>query len=293
MDMTGFQERVSPRQEVDWVAPPKIEIIAHRGASSLAPENTLSAIRLAWQQGCDAVEVDVHLSRDRQIMAIHDPSTRRTAGRSWRIAETSAARLRTLDVGHYKGATFTGERIPFLKDVLAGLPPRKRLFIDVKCGDEIVPVLTQAINVSGKMKQVVVIAFDLELLSVFKQSMPEVPAFWLRDTWLGRPHRASLVQHAYDAGVDGLDVHWSGVTAGFVRAVREAKLDLCVWTVDRLPTARRLVRMGIRALTTNDPGLYQSRFWIDERYMTAHESFEAVMMKTAKTKDAVPQTSIN
>src|ERR1041385_7430828 len=83
-------------------AKPTMQIIAHRGASHEAPENTLSAIRLAWQQKADAAEVDVQLSGDGRLVVIHDASTRRTGGRARRVGEQTLAQLRGLDVGRWK-----------------------------------------------------------------------------------------------------------------------------------------------------------------------------------------------
>src|SRR5947208_878460 len=99
-----------------------LEIIAHRGASWEAPENTLSAVQLAWQQGADAVEADFRLSRDRQIVATHDDSTLRITGVDLRVHESSLAELRALDFGRWKAAQFEGERIPTLAELLATVP---------------------------------------------------------------------------------------------------------------------------------------------------------------------------
>ena len=77
-------------------------LVAHRGASFLAPENTVASAQLAWELGADAVEVDVYLSKDGVIMVNHDKDTKRTGGESWVIAETESVQLRKLEVGSYK-----------------------------------------------------------------------------------------------------------------------------------------------------------------------------------------------
>src|SRR4051794_3938882 len=101
----------------------RVEVIAHRGASHDAPENTLAAIKLAWQQEADAAEFDLHLSRDGKLVVIHDADTRRVAGVDKRVAEQTLAELRRLDVGAWKGPRFAGERIATLEEVLATVPP--------------------------------------------------------------------------------------------------------------------------------------------------------------------------
>jgi glycerophosphoryl diester phosphodiesterase len=86
-----------------------LEIIAHRGASFDAPENTLASVHLAWQQHADAVEIDCRLSADGQIVVIHDAHTGRVAGRSLGIAETPYDQLRQLDCGRWKGPQWAGQ----------------------------------------------------------------------------------------------------------------------------------------------------------------------------------------
>src|SRR5690554_1092376 len=94
--------------------------IAHRGASYLAPENTVAAANLAWELGADAVEVDVYLASDNQVVVIHDKDTKRTAGGSNNmvIRNTPSLVLRNLDVGRWKGEKYTGEKIPFLSEII-------------------------------------------------------------------------------------------------------------------------------------------------------------------------------
>ena len=120
-----------------------VEIIAHRGSSFLAPENTRAAASLAWQEGADAVEGDFRLSRDGQIVCIHDDTLKRTAGVDRRVSELSLDELRQLDVGSWKAPQFTGERIATLDEMLATVPPGKRFYVEVKCGAEIVPELAR------------------------------------------------------------------------------------------------------------------------------------------------------
>src|ERR1043166_6151700 len=95
-----------------------MEIIAHRGASHEAPENTLAAVQLAWEQGADAVEIDVHQSRDEHIIVIHDAHTRKTAGVMRRVRSQTLEEPTALDVGRWKHRRWAGQRIPTLAQVL-------------------------------------------------------------------------------------------------------------------------------------------------------------------------------
>jgi glycerophosphoryl diester phosphodiesterase len=234
-----------------------VEIIAHRGASYLAPENTLAAVTLGWEQGAD-VEVDVHLSKDNRIVVIHDASTKRTAEIDLKVKETSSQELSALDVGRFKAEEFAGERIPFLAEVIETVPPAQKLYVEIKCGKEILPLLRPLIVESGKMAQIVIIGFDLETVAASKRLM-DVPTYWLKGTekiketeeWI--PHDPNLVQRVREKGLDGLDVHYAGVTGEFARAVKASGLKFYVWTVDDPDEAIRLVRLGVDGITTNRP----------------------------------------
>src|SRR5439155_19827959 len=104
---------------------PKVEIIAHRGASWDAPENTVAAINLAWKQKADASEFDVFLSKDGKIIVIHDKDTKRVAGVDKQVIDQTFDELRQLDVGKWKGPNFAGEKIPTLAEMLATVPKGK------------------------------------------------------------------------------------------------------------------------------------------------------------------------
>ncbi len=240
-----------------------LEIIAHRGASYIAPENTMASVMLGWEKGAD-VEVDVYLSSDNRIVVIHDGSTKRTAVTDVNVAETTSEKLRELDVGSFKAEEFTGEQIPFLADIVETIPAKRKLYVEIKYGKEILPFLHKLIVESGKMSRIVIIGFDLETVTASKQLI-DVPTYWLKGTrkdketeeWI--PHDPQLVQTARDRGLDGLDVHYAGVTKEFVDAAEASGQKLYVWTVDDPQEAVRLAELGVAGITTNRPG------WLAER----------------------------
>ncbi len=235
------------------------EVIAHRGASYDAPENTLAAVRLAWERGADAVEVDVHLTADHQLAVIHDANTKRTAGADWRVSEKTMAEMWTLDVGRWKGDQFAGQTIPMLEEVLELLPNGKKLFVEIKCKGEILPYLQKTVEASGKRRQIVIICFDPDVLVQSKQRMPDIPVYWLvgtekdKETQKPIPHSPELIAFIREKGIDGLDVNYEGVDEVFARAVRQAGYDWYVWTVDDCRTAELMIHLGARGITTNRP----------------------------------------
>jgi glycerophosphoryl diester phosphodiesterase len=235
-----------------------VEIIGHRGASYIAPENTMASFKLGWEKGAD-VELDVYLTKDNRIVVIHDDTTKRTAGTDLKVAESTSDELRKLDVGSFKPNQYSGEKIPFLTDVVKTIPPGRKLFVEIKSGKEILPYLREILIQSGKMSRIVIIGFDLETVAMSKE-MIDVPTYWLRGTektketeqWI--PHDPQLVQTVKDKGLDGLDVHYAGVTKEFVDAVKASGQKLYVWTVDDPEEAIRLVKLGVDGITTNRPG---------------------------------------
>src|SRR5207244_228485 len=92
----------------------RFEIIAHRGSSCLVPENTLAAVQLGWREGADAVEGDFRLTADGQIVCVHDETLKRTAKIDRRVADITLSEMESFDVGSWKSANFSGERIPTL-----------------------------------------------------------------------------------------------------------------------------------------------------------------------------------
>lgn len=243
------------------------DLVAHRGASYDAPENTLAAFNLAWQDGADGVEGDFYLSADGHIVCIHDGDTERTAGVRRVVAESTLAELRELDVGSWKSAEFADERIPTLEEVLATVPAGKYLLIEVKCGPEIVPAIERVLAASDlEPGQVKVIAFNAEVIAACKQRMPHLQAYWLtghgRDEVTGKWSNTleEVLPTLKRIRADGLDtsVPPELFDGDFVRGLRDAKLQVHTWTVNDLGTAARLYWLGVDSITTDRPAYLRS-----------------------------------
>lgn len=243
-----------------------VEIIAHRGASRDAPENTLPAFRLAWDQKADACELDVHLTRDGRIAVIHDDTTQRTAGLNRKVAEQTFEELRELDVGAWKGLQWQAERIPSLEEVLAGVPDGKRMFIEIKCGPEILPELVRVIGGAPcKPDQLVIIGFGYETMKQAKELLPHIDVYWgakpKEDSNGSKLTAETLIEKASAAGLDGLDLDAGfAIDADFVERIHAANLKLFVWTVDAPAKAERLRSAGVDGITTNRPGFLREQF---------------------------------
>jgi glycerophosphoryl diester phosphodiesterase len=239
--------------------PPSVEIVAHRGESADAPENTLAAFNLAWGRKVEAIELDVHLSRDGVCVVTHDADTKRVTGVEQKIKETDWADLKGLDAGRWKDAKFAGETMPTLEASLATIPDGARCFIELKTGPEIVPAVVEAVRKSGKKpEQMAIISFHADTVAEAKKRLPELKAYYLasfktdKQTGAVTPTLDELIAKAKELNADGLDLDFKGpIDRAFVDRVKSEGLALYVWTVDDPAVARRLAAAGVDGITTN------------------------------------------
>ncbi|HMO25834.1 MAG TPA: glycerophosphodiester phosphodiesterase [Tepidisphaeraceae bacterium] len=244
-------------------------IVAHRGASHDAPENTMAAFRLGFEQHADAIEGDFWLTADGQIVAFHDKDTRRVTGGAVDrlVSEMTLVELQQLDVGSWKDPRFASERPPALADVLAILPEGKLFFIEIKCGPEIVPEMKRVIERSGvSLQQLRVISFNADVIAETKRVIPEMKAYWLssyrtdRATGAVTPTHDEILATLHRTSADGFDgkADLAQLTPQFVQRLRDAGYELHVWTVNDLDLARQLVRLGVDSITTDRPAFLRA-----------------------------------
>lgn len=230
------------------------EIVAHRGASYLAPENTLAAVKLAYELGADAVEIDVQLTKDQQVVVIHDRDTRRTAGgHRLVVAESTAAELRQLEVGSWKDPQYAEEKIPLLAEVFPLVPEGKKLVVELKTGPEILPHLQQQLRESGIAERIILISFSAPAIIGAKALMPHMPAYWLLHNYK-EYSLDEAIQLAQKHALDGLDVHFKLVNKHFMKKMQEQELEVYVYTVNSAAMAKKLLTLGVKGITTDRPG---------------------------------------
>lgn len=234
-------------------------IIAHRGESFDAPENTLASINLAWERDADAVEIDIRLTEDKRVVVIHDKTTGRVGGRNKRVKHQSLLELKELDVGSWKNEKFRDEKIPTLSEVLKTVPENKRIIIEIKTSPKIIPFLKEEINFSDlNSQQIEIISFNYEAVKEAKKAMPELKVLYLADldyTWMTKvfsPPVDKLIEKVKAANLNGLNV-WAGklLTEKFAYNVKWSDLDLYVWTVNNPEHAKRLIDWNVDAITTD------------------------------------------
>ena len=234
-------------------------IVAHRGASRDAPENTIPAFQLAWEQGADAIEGDFHLSKDGEIVCFHDADTERVAGTQLVVRQSTLAELKQQDVGATHGVAFNGTRIPTIAEVFATIPQGKKIFIEVKCGAEIIPTLLNEIDQSGlTQEQIVVISFNKQVIQQLKIKAPQYKASWLcsfkkQETGEITPALATVLKTLKQIQADGLSSN-TALPASVIEAVSQQGYEWHVWTINDLKTARRMQALGVLSITTDVPG---------------------------------------
>ncbi len=246
-------------------------IIAHRGASFDAPENTLAAFRLAFVQGADGIEADFRLSSDGEIVCIHDASTSRTADGNLRVTTHSLAELRCLDFGEWKGPQWQGERIPTLAEVLTILPAGKKFFIEIKCGAEIIPPLCKLLTTTViATEQLCFLTFDPTLLAALKGAFPKIKSClnveYHRTKLVGawQPSAEEILRVLSHCGAAGLSSQAHRcIDADFVERLRLSGMELHIWTVDFLADARHYQTLGVDSLMSNRPGFLQQELFAE------------------------------
>jgi glycerophosphoryl diester phosphodiesterase len=239
-----------------------MEIIAHRGASHDAPENTLTALKLGFAHGAEAVELDIHLTKDGKLVVMHDDNTKRTGARDRKITDQTLEEIQQLDVaawGQWAGKGFA-EKAPTLQDVLPLVPKGKRVFIEIKSGPETLPILKAVLESSkNNPAQEPIITFHHEVARGVKELLPRHEVAWLcswkKDSQTGEfPKIEDLIAKAKEAKLDGLDLNFGfPIDKEFVAKVHRAGLKLYTWTVDDAEVAYRHLEAGVDGLTTNKP----------------------------------------
>ena len=236
-------------------------IISHRGESSEAPENTLSAINLAWESGADGVEIDVHLTKDNQIVVIHNSRTKLISGKRFRIKSSTLENLKSLDICRTIRKKYYSERIPTLNEVLLTVPPDKYIFIEIKCGLEIIPHLFQVLKQTHlSMEQIKIIGFGFNKITEIKKNFPEYEVFLNRRISLGkvfsrRSYWHNLIIKLKQSSLDGLNLSYTkSFNIKSIEMFKQNKLKIFIWTVNNPKKAIRLISLGVDGFMSDRAG---------------------------------------
>lgn len=243
-------------------------IIAHRGASAFAPENTLAAFQKAIDDGADGIEFDVRFAKDRVPVVIHDAKLKRLGRREGHVSDYTSSELQTLDVGSWfneknpskSNGKFSLETVPTLERLLEFLSGYKGLlYIEMKCREEATDALAEAvcqtIRQSDLLRQIIVKSFNLAAVRQVKRLLPEVrtAALFAPKILNVLQKKKRLLKKAQECEADEISIHFSLTTAKFVRRAAKKNLPVTIWTVDNRVWVKRAVNLGINAIITNNP----------------------------------------
>ena len=226
-------------------------LIAHRGASGYAPENTMAAFRKAVAMGMSFIETDLQLTRDARFVAIHDESVNRTTNGQGAVHDLTLAELRRLDAGSWFASSFTGERIPTLEEVLEFAKRHDVVFyLEIKpqgsWGGE--HALIGALRESGEIARTVVISFDANIVSTVRKAEPTLMTGLLYDGQVEKP-----VEKALEIGARQLAVRGDLVTPAMIAEAKRNDLQVICWTVNHSAHMRMLSSAGVAGIMSDYP----------------------------------------
>ena len=243
-----------PRQHDDFFGDRPL-IVAHRGASDVAPENTLPAFEAAIEARADAIELDVTRCASGELIVIHDDTVDRTTNGSGRVDTMSYLILRELDAGCWFGEAYRGQRLPLLSEVLDLVAGRAKLNIELKSrrarDGELVVAVAELVQARGIEDQVLISSFNPWALWRMKSVAPHVPCgvlyaaempFYLARAWARHviPLSAMHPQHTM-------------VDEAYMAFAHRAGYRVLAWTVDDAPAMQRLISLGVDGIITNRP----------------------------------------
>jgi len=228
--------------------------IAHRGASAFAPENTMAAFEKAIELGADVIELDLHLTRDGELVVIHDDTLDRTTDGRGSVHGRSLQELRRLDAGRWFEEGFAGQRIPTLAEVLDCFAGKVPLALEVKAGSTFFPGIEErvvaALRQRSAIEQAAIASFDHFALRRLKEIEPTLRTAALL---VGRPVAMSALAGACAA--DAMALEASLVTKTEIEACRAAGLQIVVWVVNDPAQMRHFIRLGVDGIITDRPDL--------------------------------------
>ncbi len=231
----------------------RVKVIAHRGGSACAPENTLAALEQAVLAGADLAEIDLQLTGDGEVIALHDHTLTRTTGGEQAAADLDLRTIRELDAGDWFSPEFEGERIPTLAELLDTAKGRIGLMLELKYtpfAQILLEKVVEQIKARGMEDTCAVASADLELLRRSKELAPSV-----QTVYIGEKTDTKLWGQPY---VDGYSICLSGLTAQDVERSHREGRELYAWTVNEVGEIQAALAFGVDGLVSDDPALVRA-----------------------------------
>ncbi|MGW8266633.1 MAG: glycerophosphodiester phosphodiesterase family protein [Longimicrobiales bacterium] len=234
-----------------------VAITAHRGSSRRAPENTLSSLRQAMEDGADFAEIDVQTTRDGHVVLLHDRDFMRLAGDPRRLEDLSLEEARALDVGSWFDPAFAGERVATITEAVDLVRGRLKLNIELKYNRPdpgLVPALIEVLREEGFIDQCVITSLDFASLEEVKRIEPRLETGLVLTQSVGNPARLP---------VDFLSVNTNAARNRLISHAHRTGKAIHVWTVNDRETMNRMIEAGVDNVITDEP--YEMRRVLQER----------------------------
>jgi glycerophosphoryl diester phosphodiesterase len=233
-------------------------IVAHRGNSGHAPENTMTAIRQGVEAGADMVEIDVQITADDRLIVFHDSVLGRTTNGSGKVISHTFEEIATLDAGSWMDTSYAGERVPLLVDVLGYLRGKAYLNIELKRYDDDAEIggrflsgVMRTIEVAGMLDYTILSSFDHALLAGVRELGWHIPYAVI----MHPDDRAMPSERALPVGAQAVVMSKKQLSHARVADAREHRLPLAVYTINTREDFLKTASYGVQAVVTNFPGL--------------------------------------
>ncbi len=230
----------------------KLIITAHRGASGWAPENTLAAFKKAIELDSDYSELDVHLSKDGEVVLLHDENLDRTTDGEGGVWNYTLAELRKLDAGSWFAPEFAGEPLPTLQEVIRLVKGKMKLNIEIKIsGNEpsIAEKVVEIVRAENFVHQCMITSFDKTTVIRCKEIAPEIKAGFI----FNEKNTEDYLNGSWEI----LSCKYTVVNQDFVNSARKAGKQIHVWTVNEKDMMKKIIAFGVDGIITN----YPDRLW--------------------------------
>ncbi|WP_144684736.1 glycerophosphodiester phosphodiesterase [Bacillus altitudinis] len=233
-------------------------IIAHRGSSSAAPENTIAAFDVAVEQGADYIELDVQMTMDQHVVVIHDDTVDRTTNGNGLVKSYTLDQLKKLDAGSWFDHQYTNERIPTLQEILERYSQRIGILIEIKHPKRQIGIekaVARIINRFAYSRHIMIQSFDVHALQRIKAFAPS-----LRTALIIKPDVFKLTKRkltTYSSFANGLNMKKTMINRWWIDRIHTFGMDVFIWTVKDQKTADRIKKYPIDGVVTDNPLFFQ------------------------------------
>lgn len=242
-------------------------IIAHRGGAKLAPENTIAAFKNAINIGVEMIEIDVHLSKDSEIIVIHDDDLRRTSNGQGKIKDLTLEEIKKYDAGSWFDEGFNKEKISTLAEVLQSINGQAKLLIEIKSGDEKYPGLekriVEAIKEQNALDWVVVQSFNKNSVLRIKKMYPELITYCLLGDNFNEFYDELVKKLESNQNIDlefnGIATHHSKLNANKVDILHKAGYKVYTYTVNKTEDMQNVIDYGVDGIITDSPDVLKKK----------------------------------